>query len=248
MKRRALLFGNTNGLNGVKKDITNFAKFLTSDIGGQWYFDSEISILMNPSRNEILNKINLLKNERPDFAFVVFSGHGAYSRGTILEINNKGDFIHESELRGIASRQISIFDCCRNVDTTALNESRTFSKALLQGDAVKNIRPFYDSRIMQAIEQQTSLYACSVGESSYDTNDGGIYTNCFLSSVRPDSQNQFKLLAIAQDEARPKTTRKAFEVYSGKQTPDQSIPRCISSQQLIISINPNLIGGQRIFG
>lgn len=246
MKRRALLFGNTNGLNGVKKDIANFVRFLTSDIGGQWDFDSEISVLMNPSRNEILTKINFLKNEKPDFAFVVFSGHGAYSRGTILEVNSKGDSIYESELRGIASRQISIFDCCRNVDTT-VNEIRTFAKAILQGDAVKNIRPFYDSRIMQAIEQQTSLYACSIGESSYDTNDGGIYTNCFLSSVRPDNQSQFKLLAIAQDEARPKTTRKAFEVYSEKQIPDQSLPKCLSLQQLIISINPNLIGGQRIF-
>ena len=36
MKRFALLFGNTDGLNGVKIDLKRFRSFLESDIGGAW--------------------------------------------------------------------------------------------------------------------------------------------------------------------------------------------------------------------
>ena len=86
MKRRALLIGNSNGLAGVKLDIANYFKFLKSDFGGRW-IDSEISIRMNPFKKDLLTSIQDLKSEKPDFAFVVFSGHGAYSKSTILEIN-----------------------------------------------------------------------------------------------------------------------------------------------------------------
>jgi len=40
----------------------------------------------------------------------------------------------------------------------------------------------------------------------------------------------------------------ANDVYSGKQTPDQSIPKCMNSQQLIISINPSIAQKSPIFG
>jgi hypothetical protein len=239
MKRRALLFGNTSGLTGVKLDLVNYTKFLLSDFGGQWY-DSEISIVLNPSRTELISKISSLKSEYPDFAVVIYSGHGGFQRGTVLEINKNEEYVHESELRNIASRQILIFDCCRQVSNIQISETKTFCKGLLVDNFKVNIRSIYDNRILQSSEQQASLYACSVGESSYDTNDGGIYTNCFLSSIKPERNEQFKLLSLAQEEARPKTRTKAYEIYSKVQTPDQSIPKCLSHQQLIISINPFL--------
>jgi len=239
MKRRALLIGNSNGLSGVKLDLANYSNFLKREIGGKW-FGSEISIVMNPTRLELLSKIAILKREAPDYAFVVFSGHGAYSKGTILELNRNEEYIYESELHGIAARQLLIYDCCRNViDISVTEDYSNFSGTQLLNKA-NGIREMYDTRIMQAIEQQSSLYACSVGQSSYDTNKGGIYSNCFLSSVFPISENQFKLVGTAQDEATPKTTNKAWEIYKKVQTPDHSLPRCISRQQLIISINPQL--------
>ena len=238
MKRRALLFGNSDGLSGVKVDLENYLRFLTSDIGGKW-FDTEILIEMNPTRSGLLNKISYLKTEAPDYAFVVFSGHGAYIKGTVLEINKYGEYIHESELRNISSRQISIFDCCRNVSSVSLSDSKFFGKLASLNESQKYLREIYNTRIMQAIAQQVSLYACSVGESSYETNEGGIYSNCLLSSVNPSRNEQFKLVGVAQEESKPKTRKKAWEVYSKIQTPDHSIPRCLNSQQLIISINPN---------
>ncbi|MCX6258980.1 MAG: caspase family protein [Bacteroidia bacterium] len=241
MKRRALLFGNSNGLPGVKLDIEHFLKFLMSEQGGCWT-EFEIIVEMNPTRTSLLALILAIKAQKPDFTFVVFSGHGGYSKGTVLEINKNEEVINESELRWIAPRQISIFDCCRNVSTVTLMDSKALFRSQYLNEARNNIlRQAYESRIMQAIEQQVSLYACSVGESSYDTNEGGIYSNCFLSSVTPLGYDRFKLVGVAQEEAKPKTTKKALEVYSKIQTPDQSISKCLSSEQLIISINPTVV-------
>lgn len=82
---------------------------------------------------------------------------------------------------GITSRQISAFDCCRNLLIENLSEShksmRMFSD---EGSFKRSIRPYYDTHIMSAIEQQVRLYACSVNESALDTGDGGLYTTKIL--------------------------------------------------------------------
>ena len=88
---------------------------------------------MNPERIILLSCINGIKDRRPDFAIIVFSGHGAYQRHTILEINENGDTISENDLIGIAPRQISVFDCCREVvvKEEALSESQKKGENIL---------------------------------------------------------------------------------------------------------------------
>ena len=174
MNRKALLIGNSNGLSGVKKDISNWHSYLMSDIGGKW-FPSEIDVEMNPSKISLMSKINMLKN-RYDFVIVVYSGHGAYSKGTILEINSKEEYVYESDLKGIAPRQISVFDCCRGVVTMQDSIEESLRNMSVKNQFTLNIRQDYENRIMQAIPQQISLYACSIGESAYDSNEGGYYT------------------------------------------------------------------------
>ena len=74
MKRIALLIGNSDGLEGVKKDLVNWTRFLYSLEGGAWN-SSEIITLMNPRKEELCSKIEDIRGEY-DFAIVVFSGHG----------------------------------------------------------------------------------------------------------------------------------------------------------------------------
>ncbi|WP_157795184.1 caspase family protein [Leptospira noguchii] len=112
MIRRALLFGNTYGLSGVKKDLENFSNFLQSDIGGGW-LQSEIDNVEDISKSNLNAKLTSLKNMNPDLLFILFSGHGGQERKTILELNPRGETIIENELRNIAKRQINIYDCCR---------------------------------------------------------------------------------------------------------------------------------------
>lgn len=236
MKRIALLVGNTNGLSGVTVDLKNYIAFLKSDFGGSWY-DSEIIVMSSPTRHDLIIKIRELKKLSYDFAFVVFSGHGAYQKETILEINNEEEFIYESELKNIASRQISVFDCCRNIIQQPLTESRSISAYSL-GGAILNIRARYDARILSAEEQQASLYACSIGESALDTENGGLYSKNLLAAGR-SFNSDFLTINNAHDSARIQTTREALELHAGhRQTPSSEFIRCFTFKQLIIGINP----------
>lgn len=239
MKRKALLIGNSNGLPGVKKDILNWRRFLKSDQGGQW-FDEEIKIMMNPTKMDLNLMIHgYIKRENPDFAIVIFSGHGAYQRETILELNEREEFITENELIGIAPRQISIFDCCREILLESSVEDRLQMRSFSEGGVFKkNIRPYYDARIMNAIPQQVRLYACSIGESALDSGDGAMYMKNLLESSLNIS-TPYKLVGTAHEEAKNSTIIEANR-KKHKQTPDACLPKCLLRQQLIISINPNL--------
>ena len=238
MNRKALLIGNSNGLPGVKKDISRWQSFLTSDIGGKWIFPSEIDVEMNPSKMSLMSKINMLKN-RYDFIIVVYSGHGAYSKGTILEINSNDEYVYESDLKGIAPRQISVFDCCRGVVTTQDSIKESLRNLSVKSQFTSDIRKDYETRIMQAIPQQVSLYACSVGECAYDSNEGGYYTWNFLKSTNLFVDNQrFLTVGMAHQAGAIRTANEVKEKENGVQNPDAFLPKCLSSQQLIISINP----------
>lgn len=237
MNRKALLIGNSNGLSGVKKDISNWESFLTSDIGGKW-FPSEIDVEMNPSKISLMSKINTLKH-RYDFVLVVYSGHGAYSQGTILEINSNEEYVFESDLKGIAPRQISVFDCCRGIVTMQDSIKESIKNLSVKNQFTSNIRQDYETRIMQAIPQQISLYACSIGESAYDSNDGGYYTKNLLKSTNLFVDEQrFLTVGMAHQAGALRTTSEVFEKEKAIQRPDAFLPKCITSQQLIISINP----------
>jgi hypothetical protein len=237
MNRKALLIGNSNGLPGVKIDILHWQLFLMSTIGGNW-LSSEIDIEMNPSKNSLLYKIETMKN-RFDFVVVVFSGHGAYSKSTILEINNKEEFISENDLKNIASRQISVFDCCRGLVSLQDSINESVKNYTTKGQTFSDVRKDYETRIMQAIPQQVSLYACSIGEYAYDSNDGGYYTKNFLKSTDLFVDNQrFLTVGMAHQAGAIRTSNEVKEKENGIQNPDAFLPKCLSSQQLIISINP----------
>lgn len=239
MKRTALLIGNSHGLSGVKLDMAHWKDFLMSASGGQWY-DDEIYVTMNPARTYLLSLIKCLKAGKPDFAIVVFSGHGAYQRNTVLEINEKEELISENELTGIAPRQISVFDCCRGlISKELLSESTSHVRTFADGGVFsRNIRSCYEERIMNAIPQQVRLYACSVGESALD-DEGGLYTKSLLRCSSSISENEkYKLVGVAHEEAERLTYLSALR-RNHIQHPAALLPRCLSSQQLIIAINPN---------
>jgi hypothetical protein len=234
MKRTALLIGNTGGLEGVGVDVEKTKKFLLSPFGGGWY-ESEIKIALNPTKTQILNDIAILKAQKPDFAFVLFSGHGAQSLHTILELNSAGETIYETQLHNIASRQITIADCCRMLTNIEARAALTESITKSFGEP-SNVRARYESRISQAIPQQVQLYACGVNQQSYDSAKGAIYLGHLLNSaVNIEAQSAFKTIELAHSEARYMTI---VDPKAKNQTPEANLPKCISSQQLIISMAP----------
>lgn len=236
VKRKAILIGNTRNLEGVQIDIDKTRRFLCSPIGGAWY-SNEIEILENPGKAQLLNQLKVAKQQSFDFAFVLFSGHGAHKRQTVLEINGYGETITESDLLEIAPRQVSIFDCCRGVIQESVRKSVALD-SLSASFSESSVRYRYDNRVMQALPQQVRLYSCAVGESSYDTANGAIYLGHLMDAAKAlEYGNEFKTVETAHAEARANTIRSRTG-GSQQQTPEATLPKCITSQQLIISLRP----------
>lgn len=234
MKKKILFIGNTQGLPGVQKDLTNYFSFFMDDIGGNWY-ENEMIKKMNPSKFELQTVLKNLKESKLDFMIVIFSGHGGQEREVILEINDKGDYIYESELKNIAARQITIYDCCRAV-ISSYEFSERVDRILEKSATInKKIREVYEKRIMQAISQQLNLYACSIGENAHETAEGGIYSKNLLKVAR-SLDNQFMSVGMAHQRAADLTKKEQKD-----QNPEANLIKCLSSQELIFSINPYLI-------
>lgn len=229
MEKRILLIGNTDGLPGVKVDLLNFKKYFRSQKGGDW-FENEILTLPDPSRNELMTKINQLKYLNLDFLIVIFSGHGGQKIETILEINENGDKINESELYNISKRQITILDCCRAYPQQISDgiSERILNKAF---SAHYSTREKYEKRILQASYQQVKIYACQKGQCSIDTSEGGVYSKNLLKVVKEDSSD-FILLSRAHQLASL-----YVENAYPSQKPEIEIPRLLTDQQLIFGIN-----------
>lgn len=237
MKRKAILIGNTSGLPGVKVDMRRFRDFLLSNTGGAWYSE-EIETLTDVSRAVLVANLARWKSAGLDYSIVLFSGHGGQSRKeTVLELNKNGETIDESALRGIAPRQLSIYDCCRcYLEPIAKSESRYISMNAAFMESTSTVRLRYENRIMQAIPQQARLYSCSVGQVSYDSPDGGIYL-CNLLTAANNYDNGFKLVGTAHEEAQAATLRHSLTKSDGKQTAECVLPKCLTQQQLVLSIN-----------
>lgn len=232
MKRKALLIGNTNGLNGVQLDIERFSGFLKSKAGGSWYL-SEIETMENPRKIDVALKLKQLRNESLDYFVLLFSGHAGYIRSTVMELNKNGEIIDESEFHDIADRQLNIYDCCRVIMSPIIKKAfDSIGMEAQLAESIDRTRTIYEERIMQAIPQQAYLYSCAIGESSYDTADGAIYLKELLSATKSFSSNAaFLTVGEAHGVARAQTNKK-----EPKQTPEARLAKCLTQQQLILAM------------
>lgn len=247
MKRYALLFGNTNDLPGITKDLIGWKKFLTSDIGGAWRND-EILVLEDVSIVLLNNVIRAIKHVRkPDFLIVVYSGHSGYEDNKlILEINKDRETIDANELKHLAKRQINVFDSCRSVEKEEpLTEG--INRFTLTDNGIKSIREAYDDRIMQAYEQNVSLYACSKGGYARDSKEGGYYIKNLLKAARKiDIGEKYLTVGHVHMIAAMATAEEVKIAENETQTPDACLPKLPVDKQLILSINPRMIKPNRV--
>lgn len=242
MIRKALLLGNTRGLEGVKVDIKDFSDFLKSDFGGGW-LPNELEIKYNINKAELLSILSSLKVDPPDLLIILFSGHGGQERKTILELNSYGETIEENQLRNIGIRQINIYDCCRSYPENYQENVNVYNvyKSIYSEDRRKTIRHLYEKRILQSAKnQQILLYSCRIGEKSYDTPNGAVYLNNFLKAAKNLLAKE-KLVIEAHQEAIEPTRNYSKKEFNAEQNPQSIVPKLLTNQQLIISINPNQI-------
>lgn len=86
MKRFAYLLSNSNGLPGIKKDISDFRAFLLSCEGGAWNSD-EIVERQNLRLEELRRDLRLIRLKNYDYCIFYYSGHGSFISATIAFIS-----------------------------------------------------------------------------------------------------------------------------------------------------------------
>lgn len=221
MKRIALIIGNSGDkknpdeyLEGVEKDINNYKKFLLSSIGGLWY-ENEILVSLNETKEQIQKKIITLKQNKYDFVFILFSGHGSYSSfKQCRKLYIFDDFIYEEQLRNLSSRQIIILDTCAKIeeDFVISTESGLLSENynLIKGHV--NFRENYEKAILSMPEQEVILYSSSIDEYSRDDTElGGYFAYNLLVSAKQNTKNVLsckEAYSYAKDIVQKKTHNK----------------------------------------
>lgn len=240
MNRKIIIAGNTDNLIGVPIDIENYKSFFKSTWGGCFEEQEIDTSLVNATKSTFISKLKDIKKQVLDYFIFVFTGHGFSGSNDItgIEINKDGETIFESEINSVATRQLNIFDCCRNTipdEFTKVSALRCESfSAVPPRELIKKI---FNKRIMDAKSQNISLYACEAGEAALDTAQGGMFSRNLLICAKNNIQcGEFKGIQTLFNETRQNT----IVASGGRQHPDCIIPRYKESESLIFSYNPNL--------
>jgi hypothetical protein len=193
------------------------------------------NIFDNPKPTELIKRCIEI-SPKGSIVLDFFAGSGTTGQA-VLELNNRGETISESELKYISSRQLNIYDCCRSYPSIAEASQRSLKMFNLGGAIERSTRAMYEKRIQNSIQQQICLYACSIGETAEDTSKGGVYSSNLLEvaiSIKGTTESYY---LVGQTHIAAKSIVKS---RGYRQNPDATLPRCISTQQLIFSINPHI--------
>lgn len=198
MKRKALIIGNSGDKNnpkeyleGVKKDVSNYNSFLQSGIGGKWY-DHEIVLSLDETKDQVLKKISTIKQEHNDFVFILFSGHGSYSSWKeCRKLYLYDEYLYEDDLTYLAHKQVTILDTCAGVENDLLTESmESFAMDNAFRKALTDYRKKYEDEISKCPKQQAILYSSSINESSNDDSElGGYFAFTLLNVAKENKQD-----------------------------------------------------------
>ena len=234
MKKIALLIGHPGSpeeyIPGVKKDIESYKKFLISSYGGEW-FESEIVVIYEKDVDYVRDVINKIRKLNFEFVFTIFSGHGNFS--TVREERRLylGDkYIYESELRGLAKKQLVILDSCAGIEKE-VSIKKAVMESFVEDKVKKDYRGIYEKYIKLCPDQEIVLYSSSKGEFSEDIGIGGLYTVSLLETVYENTDYEIFNALIAHELA----SEKVIKTSKGKQHPDYLATRK-SGRKLPISL------------
>jgi len=219
MKRIALIIGSSGSpdefLPGVEVDVRSYRNFLLSPVGGQWY-QNEIITLLDEDILIVRDAIAKIRNYRPDFAFVVFAGHGYYfTRNTQRVLMVGSDELYENELRKLAPRELLIIDTCAGMEKEIYKEE-AMVEGLIKTAKFIDYRKIYEEAIKRCLPQEIILYGSSPGEYSADTPRGGLFSKTLLEVAY--NNNKFEILTALV--AWKLAAEKVKKLSDGRQNPD----------------------------
>ncbi len=197
MKRKAILIEASNvqgedNLPGAAKDVMNWAKFLTSPLGGSWD-STELLPAYNKPRKAVISE--LLKAHQNWYCFVVFSGHG---RDGSVVLNDQETQVPYKDLLPQGTKGTLIIDACRGVPREGIKEGATalanssFSNRRIANLSAMNEKASTETHkdvwlraLHGRMDGIVRMLSCSKGQDAdEDPNAGGYYTSLLMDGAK----------------------------------------------------------------
>ena len=246
IKRRVLLIGGFGQMDsrlfkdGVKSDIQNMKAHFLSPFGGAFREFAELRTAIQPTTEWVRNQLQWVKGA--EYGVVYFSGHGNSQKGTAFIFLSDYDSVAVTELINLARRQITITDSCRNEVNPLSNFSGSDNQGLgeLSYIDASFARNAFNWLVMKQPIGQILIQSSAYNQSSIGLENGGIFTNAFLGSIRAFiRREEFGLIttSVAFDRAKGKviTQTTSEQVATIKSSSD------VSTLKFPIAIHPNVI-------
>ncbi len=185
MTRKAIIIGAPgNNLNGVKFDVENYTTFLMSPSGGAWA-RYEIMDMINPTKKDLLKRIADI--EDIDYVLVIFSGHGAWEKGTdrqIIKINDTQK-MYLDDLITSAPKQLFIVDACRSLveGLSGFDNGGVFMN-FPSNLSIKDARQAFDNHLRKCKDGVMICTSCEIKKTSADGDDGSFFSNSLLKRAK----------------------------------------------------------------
>lgn len=190
LSRKALIIGSPDAfeyLPGVELDVRDLKKFLCSPMGGAW-LESELIVLKNPKRSEVLAAMEQCSSA--NYSFVSFSGHGEHHKGHALDETvvylTENDKMYVSEINPKNSRHFILVDACRKVVQVLLRDSfevmnKAFAARKVELDWV-TARRLFDAAVTASAEGRIVAYSCEINQAAGENEKGGVFTQHLISA------------------------------------------------------------------
>jgi hypothetical protein len=156
-----------------RKIIQLYIDFFTSNAGGCFDFETEITILEEPELEEIksLGVLNEI-----DYLIVLLVGHGANKDGIQVFQLTKDILIQPGQLQFECERQLHIIESCRNIIDDELDIKRInrlipkykyggfVKRPLTREESLKK----FNEALTTSHKGTTYIFACNINESAYN--------------------------------------------------------------------------------
>jgi hypothetical protein len=174
MKRKAfIILGYCEELSlKISKCGDMYQRYFSFNMGGAWE-NNEIHILKEPNISDLKQIVN---EEKPDYAVIVFIGHGANQDDRQLFQLNKDTIIQAGQFTLDVPKQLIIVESCRdiqeNITFTRIKDSKPKFK---QGGSLppmpigrEHARKRFDTALSKTENGTSICFACSKDESAID--------------------------------------------------------------------------------
>lgn len=179
--RKAILIGcpgtDKSYLAGVQQDLKNVSKFLLTEKGGAWY-ENEIITLNDPIEFQLNQTI---QDSLADYVLVYFSGHGyTESNSNQRMLCLKDSVISDKRLLNNSPKQLVLIDACRNYISIGISGLPDYEPQWDYATGIPDARAKFNDYIINSPDGKMIIHGTQIGEYSYDSSNGGLFTNALL--------------------------------------------------------------------